>query len=78
MTQYVVAALYHFTAFDNPKVWIDKIRPICEAEDVKGTTVLLPDRAVELTMSLPHSRRFRGVKCLIGKSPTAPNCPFCA
>lgn len=69
MTQYVVAALYHFTAFDDPTVWIDKIRPICEAENVKGTLLFAPEG---LNGTIAGSRR--GINHVIATLKTFPGC----
>lgn len=84
MTQHVVAALYHFTAFDDPQLWIDKIRPICATAGVKGT-LLFATEGVNGTIAgsraginqvIDALRGFEGCETLEWKESLADEMPF--
>ena len=81
---YTVAALYHFTRFDDPGALRDPLRRLCEAGDVTGT-LLLAHEGVNGTIAGPragvvavldHLRSLPGCAGLEWKESTASARPF--
>ncbi len=81
---YIVAALYHFTRFDDPDGLRPALRAVCEAHDTKGTLLIAPE-GVNGTVAgsragidalLAHLRALPGCATLEHKESTASAPPF--
>jgi len=81
---YIVAALYHFTRFDDPGALRPALRALCEAHDTKGT-LLIAREGVNGTIAgaregidavLAHLRTLPGCADLEHKESTATAPPF--
>ena len=81
---YTIAALYHFTRFDDPAALRPELLALCEAEQVKGT-LLLAREGVNGTIAGPragidavleHLRGLPGCANLEWKESTAQTAPF--
>ncbi len=81
---YIVAALYHFTRFDDPDTLRPVIREICEAHGLCGT-LLLAREGINGTVAggrdsidalLAHLRTLPGCEGLEHKESTASDMPF--
>ena len=69
MTQYVVAALYHFTAFDNLEVLKSDLSAVCTQSGVKGT-LLIADEGINGTIAGTRS----GINRVLGNIRALPGC----
>jgi len=81
---FTVAALYHFTAFDDPAVLRDPLQGLCKAHGVKGT-LLLAGEGINGTIAgtrgaidavLAHIRALPGCADLEWKESAASEMPF--
>ena len=81
---HIVAALYHFTRFDDPDALRPALRAVCEAHDTKGT-LLIAAEGVNGTVAgtregidalLAHLRALPGCAALEHKESTATAAPF--
>jgi len=81
---HIVAALYHFTRFDDPDALRPALRAVCEAHDTKGT-LLIAAEGVNGTVAgtragidalLAHLRALPGCATLEHKESTASAAPF--
>lgn len=81
---YTIAALYHFTRFDDPAALRPELLALCEAQEVKGT-LLLAREGINGTIAGPragidavlaHLRGLPGCTDLEWKESTARSAPF--
>ncbi|WP_333683419.1 oxygen-dependent tRNA uridine(34) hydroxylase TrhO [Pontibaca methylaminivorans] len=81
---YVIAALYHFTRFDDPGALKPALLAVCEAGGVKGT-LLLAQEGINGTIAGPragidavlaHIRSLPGCRDLEWKEAASPGAPF--
>jgi len=81
---YTIAALYHFTPFDDPDALRAPLRALCETGEVKGT-LLLAKEGINGTIAGPragidavlaHIRTLPGCAGLVWKESTAAHPPF--
>ena len=81
---YIIAALYHFTRFDDPAALRPDLLALCEAQEVKGT-LLLAREGINGTIAGPragidavlaHLRGLPGCADLEWKESTARSAPF--
>jgi len=81
---YTIAALYHFTPFDDPDALRAPLRALCETGEVKGT-LLLAKEGINGTIAGPragiaavlaHIRALPGCADLVWKESTAAHPPF--
>tara|TARA_R110000737_G_C14484299_1_gene469108 strand:- start:39 stop:953 length:915 start_codon:yes stop_codon:yes gene_type:complete len=81
---FTVAALYHFTRFEDPAVVQGPLRDLCEAEGISGTLLLAPE-GINGTIAgskhgieavLAHIRALPGCAALEWKLSTAAERPF--
>lgn len=81
---YYIAALYHFTRFDDPEALQAPLRTVCEAGDVRGTLLLaregingtIAGPRAGLDAALAHIRALPGCGDLEWKEATADKAPF--
>jgi UPF0176 protein len=81
---YTVAALYHFTRFEDPDALRAPLRDLCEAEDVRGSlliaaegingTIAGPRKGIDAVLA--HIRALPGCADLEWKESTATDAPF--
>jgi UPF0176 protein len=81
---YTIAALYHFTRFENPAALRDPLLALCKARDIRGT-LLLAGEGINGTIAgtragidavLAHIRALPGCTDLIWKESKAQGEPF--
>jgi len=81
---YTIAALYHFTPFDDPDALRPALRQVCETGDVRGT-LLLAKEGINGTIAGPragidaalaHIRALPGCADLVWKESSAAQPPF--
>jgi UPF0176 protein len=81
---YTIAALYHFTPFDDPDALRAPLRSLCEAQDVRGT-LLLAREGINGTIAgsrdgidavIAHIRALPGCADLVWKESTSDHAPF--
>ncbi|PHQ85448.1 MAG: hypothetical protein COB65_03025 [Thalassobium sp.] len=81
---FTVAALYHFTRFDNPAALQGPLQDVCKAQGVNGT-LLLAREGINGTIAgsragidavLAHIRALPGCGDLVHKESTATDAPF--
>lgn len=81
---YTIAALYHFTRFDDPAALRPDLLALCEAQEVKGTLLLaregingtIAGRRAGIDAVLAHLRGLPGCADLEWKESTARSAPF--
>ena len=63
LPMFVVAALYHFTRFDDPEALRPGLREICESGDVRGTLLLAPE-GINGTIAGPRAGIDAALACI--------------
>ncbi|MEM8730952.1 MAG: rhodanese-related sulfurtransferase [Pseudomonadota bacterium] len=81
---YIIAALYHFTRFDDPAALKPPLLELCAARDVKGTLLLAPEgingtiagSRAGIDAVIAHIRALPGCGALEWKEASAAHPPF--